>query len=902
MSSAEPIPNGGLMGARVRSYDWATTPLGALETWPPSLRTALSIMLSSAFPTFLAWGPALTSFYNDAYLPMMADKPEGLGAPFPEVWAEAWDVVGPITARAMKGEASYFEDLPLTLLRKGYPEETWFSFSYSPVCDEEGKVRGVLCTVHETTQRVRNEVALRETQARLQAAIDLAGLSPYTWDPGTGALEWDARLKAMWGLAPNAAVNHDVWLAGIHPEDRPRVEAAVAQCRNPSGDGIYHVEYRVIGIDDGVERWVASRGRTTFENGEPVGFIGAALEVTERKRIEQRLREDEARQTFLLALGDRLHRLSDPRQAMSLAAEMLGQHLQADRVGYSEVAPGEMLSVNNVWSRAGMASVTGQRRLQDLGAALAEDLRAGRMTRYDDALAEGRTPGDELEAIYKADRGRAVINIPLVKDGVLAAVLYVHHAGPRHWKDAEVELIREVADRIWASIQRARAEAALRQSEERFRQLTNLIPTFVWYVDPVGAVTFANEQWYTYTGITDEPPERWPELVFHPSERSASRAAWLHHLEAGVAFDIEARIRRHDGPYRWFVTRTVPVRDAEGRITGWFSAATDIHDRKLAEERFREFAVHSTNVLWVANTRNRALEYLSPAFETVFGAPRNHFLQDRSPLVEVVHPDDRPRALNAFDRAASGEVAVEEFRVIRRDGAVRWIRNTFFPIRDEQGTIQRLGGIAEDITRHEGRFVYVVDGDKTSQKSLSRLLREAGYDVRFFPSSKAFLGAAPALAAGCVVLDLHQPGGLAVPRELKARRIGLPVIALGEPQGDVMFGVQVMKAGAIDFLAVPYEPAQLLTAIASAAAGTRGAEEHNKDADRARTQIAELSRREREVLNGLLAGKTNKEMGRALGISPRTVEAHRAHLMQHLGVKTVPGVVRVAALADLHAD
>jgi|tagenome__1003787_1003787.scaffolds.fasta_scaffold17446148_1 FixJ family two-component response regulator len=93
---------------------------------------------------------------------------------------------------------------------------------------------------------------------------------------------------------------------------------------------------------------------------------------------------------------------------------------------------------------------------------------------------------------------------------------------------------------------------------------------------------------------------------------------------------------------------------------------------------------------------------------------------------------------------------------------------------------------------------------------------------------------------------------------------------------------------------------QLLTAIASAAAGIRKAEERNKDADRARAQIAELSGRECEVLNGLLAG--NKEMGRVLGISPRTVEAHRSHLMQHLGVKTIPEVVRVAALADLHAD
>ena len=89
---------------------------------------------------------------------------------------------------------------------------------------------------------------------------------------------------------------------------------------------------------------------------------------------------------------------------------------------------------------------------------------------------------------------------------------------------------------------------------------------------------------------------------------------------------------------------------------------------------------------------------------------------------------------------------------------MRWIRNTFFPIRDAQGQIRRAGGIAQDITRHEGRFVYVVDGDETSRQDLTRLLRDAGYRVRAFPSGKAFLEAAPALVAGCVVLDICRSG------------------------------------------------------------------------------------------------------------------------------------------------
>ena len=136
---------------------------------------------------------------------------------------------------------------------------------------------------------------MRRSEARLQAAVDLVGLSPYSWDPATGALEWDDRLRAMWGLPPGAPVDMDVFLAGIHPDDRARVEAAIAACTDPAGNGVYHLEYRVVGIGDGVERWVSTHGRTSFEEGRPVSFVGAALEVTERKRAEAALRESEAR-------------------------------------------------------------------------------------------------------------------------------------------------------------------------------------------------------------------------------------------------------------------------------------------------------------------------------------------------------------------------------------------------------------------------------------------------------------------------------------------------------------------------------------------------------------------------------------------------------------------------------
>jgi PAS domain S-box-containing protein len=145
---------GGGMRARIRAHDWAATPLGPIETWPPSLRTILGLVLETRFPALLLWGAELTCFYNDDYRPMLGAKPEALGRPFNEVWSEAWDIVRPIVKRACEGEASRFESMPFTLMRRGYPDAAYFDFCFSAVRDEAGAIVGVLNTAVETTGRV----------------------------------------------------------------------------------------------------------------------------------------------------------------------------------------------------------------------------------------------------------------------------------------------------------------------------------------------------------------------------------------------------------------------------------------------------------------------------------------------------------------------------------------------------------------------------------------------------------------------------------------------------------------------------------------------------------------------------------------------------------------------------
>ena len=182
------LAGGGEMGARMRGHDWSASPLGPPETWPGPLRTVAGLILGSAFPMFAAWGNALGYLYNDAYARMLgARHPDALGKPFREVWPEIWDEITPYIERALAGETSYQEDLPLRMRRKGFEEDTWWTFSYSPIRDEAGVVQGMFCACVETTTSVQSKAELADLNVTLEHQV----------------LERSAELKHLWDISPD---------------------------------------------------------------------------------------------------------------------------------------------------------------------------------------------------------------------------------------------------------------------------------------------------------------------------------------------------------------------------------------------------------------------------------------------------------------------------------------------------------------------------------------------------------------------------------------------------------------------------------------------------------------------------------------------------------------------------
>jgi PAS domain S-box-containing protein len=497
--------------------------------------------------------------------------------------------------------------------------------------------------------------------------------------------------------------------------------------------------------------------------------------------------------------------------------------------------------------------------------------------------------------------------IATTRSGAAVEASFSIHCSPLHDESGAVSGMLVT---MFDTTSRQQIEHGLWQSPEGYRQLSEALPQIVWSSDARGNVDFFNSRWFTYSGLSEEQSYtgEWEDLI-HPDDRLRVLKDWAEAVRTGSSIDFEHRLRRSDGVYRWHLERAVPVRDSLGRVVRWFGTFTDIDDRKQAEDalreseqRFRQFAENSTSVLWVLDLGAQQIEYLSPSFQQLWGGAPHMVPRDFAQWLESVHPDDRENVTSAFTRVQEqADVVVKEYRVVRPDGGVRWIQNTCFPILDESGRVRRLAGIAQDITQHDGSMVYVVDSNEDSRRTLSLELQGAGYQVKTFDSAQAFLEVAPVLIPGCVVINIQSPdlGELIIPKDLRARRVGLPAVVLGQAHGDVAFGVRAMKAGAVDFLDVPYGPERLLESVASALATIREIAERDQAGEIAKARIATLSAREREVLDGLLTGGTNKTIARDLDISPRTVEAHRARIMERLEAQSLPELVQIAIAAGL---
>jgi PAS domain S-box-containing protein len=435
----------------------------------------------------------------------------------------------------------------------------------------------------DATGRRDADMRIELSEESLRLAAEAAEVGTWDLDLTTGVLTWSDRTKAMFGISRDASVSMRDFYAGLHPEDLAATAAAFASAVDPAVRATYDVEYRTVGREDGVTRWVAAKGKGLFTGGICRRAIGTAIDITARRRAAMC-------QAFVLDLMDRLRRLTCPDDILATAVRALGDQLGASRVGYGQIQPDDETVVLATCHASGVDALSGAFPLDAFGAHHIDTQRGGVTVAVDDVAAD---PRNDL-ATWTAIEARAFVSVPLVREGRLRATLFVNQRDPRAWAGDEIGLIEDVAGRIWDALERARAEEALRElnaSLERQVEARTHERDRIWRVAPVlmvvgdqhGTLLEANPAWTRVLGWSQEETVGRNVMTFVAEEDRAAGAAGMARLFAGKAVvEYQLTFLARTGDRRRIAWTTVPEGD---RLYGH---GRDVTDQVVAEDRLRQ--------------------------------------------------------------------------------------------------------------------------------------------------------------------------------------------------------------------------------------------------------------------------------------------------------------------------
>ncbi|HEX8386843.1 MAG TPA: PAS domain S-box protein, partial [Rubricoccaceae bacterium] len=478
-------------------------------------------------------------------------------------------------------------------------------------------------------------------------------------------------------------------------------------------------------------------------DGRPV-VVSVNRDVTERNLIA---RTSAARAAFRETLADALRSLTDPVEVKAVATELLGEYLHASRVHYGEIDDEAYVVVDRDYTDDAV-SLVGRFRKEDFNPALARAHDAGKSVVTPD-VANAVELSEPDRAAYAAGGVAAQVCVPLVKGERLVAVLAVHQREPRDWTAGEVALIEETAERVWTTLGRARAEAALRESEERYRGIFEQDVAGVVILALDGRVVSANPRFCEIVGHPEAALVGTSIRDFtHPDHVDETLAHFGRLVAEGTPFSLDKRYVRQDGSAVWASSTVALVHDAAGRPLSAVAITVDISEQRQAEDSLREseerlrksgeqlrLVSHATNdAIWDWDMRTGRI-VTNPAFGDLFGWREEAVTGfDNAWMMERMHPDDQVQAFDMFRTIMTGTESswASEHRFERADGTWADVLERGYVIRENGVPVRTVGAMLDLSARKETERALVEAKEAAEEvaRAKSSLLMNMSHEIR----------------------------------------------------------------------------------------------------------------------------------------------------------------------------
>jgi PAS domain S-box-containing protein len=508
----------------------------------------------------------------------------------------------------------------------------------------------------------RIEAALLHSEIYLTEAQRLSGTGSFGWKVRSGELFWSEETFRIFQYDRAARPTLEFIVRRVHPDDRASVQKTIDDASRDGKD--FDHKYR-LSMPDGSVKHVHAVAHATRDAFGSIEFLGAITDVTAARETEQKLRRSEA----YLAEAQRLSHTSSWAWDVRLQEFVYLSPEVYHLFGFDP--EGDLLSPQSFQDR-----IVPEDR--DLIVEMARN-----------AVREKRDFEVEFRVDVPDGRTRYVNSVghPLVgADGGVTELVGTHI------DVTEQRLAREALQEAFDEI---------KKSEDRLRLVIDTIPTLVWRASPEGIPDFLNQPALDYTGLSlDQAETGWPR-AFHPDDKKGMLVKWSAIRASGVRGGLEARLRRFDGAYRWFLFEAEPLRDGVGNIVKWYGAATDIQNRRQTEEELRRSEAKLAEAQRVSRTGSfvwnvsTGEQFGSREFFRILGYDQPRSVTSDM-ILERAHPEDRARVERTMERSArDGKDIDYEHRLLMPDGSVKYVHVVAHAVSDQADQLEFIGAVVD---------------------------------------------------------------------------------------------------------------------------------------------------------------------------------------------------------------